>query len=663
MLITTALLAAPVVAIVGIFIFWANPARRVNQMVFLGTLQTAAWLTCWHLAVTSPQPIGLYWLRWTSAVGALAPLCFWIVKESILGRLDRPSWRWVRESWGWLILPVVVAYIPFTEHFIPAHSTGANRVYGWGYYFYMGAEFFFYALLLFIAVNGRKALTGAQRLELQVWLGGGCSMFIAVWSLSALSTATQDPTFRRLMPIAVLLFYGATAVSITLHRIFDARQIVLVSLEKTLLVIVVAGVAFFLDASFSELVPPPLPFLGTVTISLWVAVTLNGWLNRVFQFYPQAMVARQATFAAARNESRVEKLEEAFRGILKGWGQTETAIVASGRGLLKGREVEIVDDDDAVKALRQLRWATPERLMRERTTTERSALLAFLARHGLGVVVMVEGATLSAIVGVGISASRRPFTYPQVTQLMELASIIENALERAHFGVKAQHAEQLATVGLLGASLAHEIRNPLVTIKTFVQLLPRHHQDPVFREKFFTLIGDEVTRIDRLTEQLLDLASPRAYQPEAIQLHPVLRSSLELVSAKAMDKRIDFLTDFQAVPDGVFTDASAARQVLLNLCFNAIQAVEVQSENRWVKVSTQRLGDTIEVAVEDSGPGISPEIRPRLFQPFQSTKSSGFGLGLAICSDILVSLNATISVDPATPGRGAVFRIVFPCQA
>ena len=177
MLITTALLAAPVVAAVGAFIFWANPGRRVNQLVLVGTLQTAAWLTCWHLAVTTPPPDGLQWLRWTSAVGGLTPLSFWIVKESILGELDRLTLRWVKRSLGWLILPVAVAAIPFTEYFIPSHSTDANRVFGWGYYVYMGSEFLFYALLLFTAINSRRTLTGAQRLELQVWLGGGCSMF------------------------------------------------------------------------------------------------------------------------------------------------------------------------------------------------------------------------------------------------------------------------------------------------------------------------------------------------------------------------------------------------------------------------------------------------------------------------------------------------------
>ena len=69
------------------------------------------------------------------------------------------------------------------------------------------------------------------------------------------------------------------------------------------------------------------------------------------------------------------------------------------------------------------------------------------------------------------------------------------------------------------------------------------------------------------------------------------------------------------------------------------------------------------MTVSDSGPGIAAEMRPRLFQPFQSTRSSGFGLGLAICKDILGNLNATISVDPFAPGRGATFRVVFPCQS
>ena len=102
---------------------------------------------------------------------------------------------------------------------------------------------------------------------------------------------------------------------------------------------------------------------------------------------------------------------------------------------------------------------------------------------------------------------------------------------------------------------------------------------------------------------------------------------------------------------------------MLNLCFNAIQAVETRdTADRWVKVSTRNAGQGIEMIVADGGPGIAPEIRPKLFQPFQTTKSTGFGLGLAICSDILANLHASISVDPPEAGRGATFRVTFPCQ-
>jgi signal transduction histidine kinase len=438
----------------------------------------------------------------------------------------------------------------------------------------------------------------------------------------------------------------------------------LVGVQKFTLISVVAVGAYMLDRLTSMLLSEPFALLATTATALWFAAIFNSWLDRIFHFYPQATAARQAAFAATRRETRLENLEKAFLSILSGWGQSDHALVLSGtKDTLRGGGIELPGDCTVAQAMRQLRWATPERLMRERSTPERVALRSFLDEHELGALVIGEGPTLTALVGVGIPASRRPFTYPQVTQLQELASIIENAVERAHFSVKAQRAEQLATVGLLGASLAHEIRNPLVSIKAFVQLLPQHYQDPVFRDKFFHLIGDEVMRIDRLTEQLLDLASPRVYSAQMVELHRVLNSTLELVATKAADKRVQFLADFSAKPDLVHTDASAAKQVLLNLCFNAIQALETRPGERWVKLSTRNGAGTVEVTVEDSGPGIAPEIRPRLFQPFQSTKSTGFGLGLAICSDILSGLDATITVDPAMPGRGATFRIVFPCQA
>lgn len=659
------LLAAIAVFVVGAVIFWSNPGRLVNRAVCTCSTHIAIWLACLFLARASLQGSdeGLFWYRMSCAVGGTIPMHFWIVKESIIAGAQATRRWWVLQLCGWILVSMAMTAICFTEYFIPSHSTHANRVRGWGYTSYIVTGIGLYSFLIADAWRTIRGLEGGRRTELQVWLLGGCSIAATVLALMAINETTRDPRFIGLQPLVIIVFFTATAIAITTYRIFDARQILLVGVQKSCLVAVVAVTAYVVDSGLSLLLLEPLSFVFTTAIALWIASLLNNWLDRVFHFYPQATAARQAAFAAARHESRVDDLTRAFLAVLKGWGQSDHALVLSGtKDSLSGSGIELSGESVVVQALRQLRWATPERLARERITPEREALGRFLREQGLGVLVIGEGPALTAFVGVGVPASRRPFTYPQVTQLMELASITESALERAHFSVKAQHAEQLATVGLLGASLAHEIRNPLVTIKTFVQLLPQHHQDAAFREKFFRLIGDEVNRIDRLTEQLLDLASPRAYMAEMIELHPVLRNSLDLVAAKATDKNIQFLTDFKADSDRVFTDASAAKQVMLNLCFNAIQAVENRTGERWVKISTRTVVSGVEMAVADSGPGIALEIRARLFQPFQTTKSSGFGLGLAICSDILANLNASISVDPPVHGSGATFRVTFPCQ-
>ncbi|MBI5690858.1 MAG: hypothetical protein HZC55_12285 [Verrucomicrobia bacterium] len=462
----------------------------------------------------------------------------------------------------------------------------------------------------------------------------------------------------------IIVFYVGTVIAITTHRIFDARQIVVFFFQKISLIVVVSAIAYSFYSTSVFFVPSIVGFVGTIAVALVARSVLSGWLDRVFEFYPEGNNARQAVLLAAQRGTRMDDLEAAFCGVLRGWGQSEKAVVDCDSGKsLSGVEYDVSRLQSIRRAMRQLRWITPERLARERSTSERADLAEFLRVSQLGVLVYAEGPSLTVLVGVGVGAARRPYTYPQVTQLMELASIMESALERAHFSAKVQRTEQLATVGLVGASLAHEIRNPLVSIKTFVQLLPTHHQDPAFREKFFRLIGSEVDRIDQLTEQLLDLSAPRAYAAVEVALHEVMRSSLELVTAKAADKQVAFSADFSARPDTVFTDPAAAKQVMLNLCFNAIQAVDAhRGEECWVRVATRNVDGGVEMSVSDSGPGIAPEMRDRLFQPFQTTKSTGFGLGLAICRDILANLHASISVDPPVAGKGATFRVTYPCQ-
>jgi signal transduction histidine kinase len=653
-----AALAALAAVALGAFALWANPARMINRVFFTGSLHVAAWLLCLELALLGDG--GVFWVRMASAVGAFLPAHMWVLKESV--QRSEGFWHF-RRWWPAGVFGAFLAVLCFTEWFIPGYSTPENRIRGWGFFVYTGGVVAMYLVLFGQTLWQARTTAGVRRLELQVLLLGGCAACFTVIALMMANAITHNPGFIYLQPVVVLVFYGGTAWTMLTARVFDAKHMLFLGMQKLCLAVAVALFIWSANELLVMVVPQPLAFLIAVGLGLWFAAEAGPWFRQVFDLDQMGESTRRAAFEAARRESRPERLEEAFLLLLKSWAKSDRAMILTcGEGRLRGGGLELPLDGPVASALRHLRWVTPERMARQKLDVSELELQAFMEREQLGVMVACGGQGLTVVLAIGVPVTRRPFTYPQVAQLVELSAIIESALERSHYSVKAQHAEQLATVGLLGASLAHEIRNPLVTIKTFVQLLPHHHQDPAFREKFFRLISDEVSRIDRLTEQLLDLATPRTYVAGELELHPVLHASLELVAAKAADRHITITTDFQASPDLVFTDATAAKQVILNLCFNALQAVEEQ-EVRWVRVATRNHEGAVQVVVEDSGPGISPDILPRLFQPFQSTKSTGFGLGLAICSDILAGLQATIAVDPPVPGRGATFRVNFPCQA
>jgi signal transduction histidine kinase len=655
------LVASAAASCVGFAAIWANPRRPINRLFFTASMHVALWLICRYSA-SAGKDLSMY--RVTTAVGAMLHFHLWLIKETVVDSSELLKQKLRRGRW-WLLGGISLALICSTEWFIPTpESPGMPHQYGVGYFVYGGGLLLLFCALTVETFRQVKTVLGVQRIELQLLLVGGSATAIVVIQLMVLRSIFEAEWMAHLVPYAVLAFYAVTVVSITTSRVFDARQLLFVSIHRLCLVAIVSAGAYPLSQIINSLLSPTFTLLLVTGFSLWLAGIVRRWLDGVLQYYPRDGSARQAALTAAQQERRVDSLEKSFLNILKGWGQSERSYVCScPKKSFEETDLHGLSVQNVVRIMRGLKWATPERVARERRTSDSEVVEKFMRERELGALLIEDGLTLSVLVGVGIPASRRPYTYPQVQDLVEIGSIMGSAIERTHFSSKVQHTEQLATVGLLGASLAHEIRNPLVSIKTFVQLLPSHYNEAAFREKFFRLILDEVNRIDQLTDQLLDLASPRAYLAQQIELHSVIRASLDLVATKAAHRQIQMLTDFAANPDCAFTDSSAAKQVIINLCFNAIQAIESHDcPEKWVKVATRNRSNQIEILIVDSGPGIPPEMRPRLFQPFQTTKSTGFGLGLAICNDILVNLNASISVDPSEEGKGATFRIIFPCQ-
>ena len=375
-------------------------------------------------------------------------------------------------------------------------------------------------------------------------------------------------------------------------------------------------------------------------------------------------VTRQAALEIARREPDPNKLIREFEALLRAWCQTNYAVLLfdSGETYVSG-DIEFSKDRPGYAALCRQGWTTPESLQRLRPEPGLVDLRNFLSEYNLGLIVTAPRGSLtpSLLLATGIKVNHRPFTYPEVQQVQEIAEFMDNILARSRLSLQARQSEQLATIGLIGASLAHEIRNPLVSIKTFSSLLPTRFGDPEFRRRFATLIPAEVERIDSLTQQLLDLSNPRRHQMERLSLNTAILETIDLMLTRAGEARVALTSQLTALSDVIWADANAIRQVLINLLINAFQALESTEGDRIVEVRTRNSPNgSVVLEVSDNGPGIPPDQRTRLFHPFVSTKTKGMGLGLAVCADILHEHRATIIV-PDVDKPGATFRITFPC--
>jgi len=216
-------------------------------------------------------------------------------------------------------------------------------------------------------------------------------------------------------------------------------------------------------------------------------------------------------------------------------------------------------------------------------------------------------------------------------------------------GEQVRRLDALASLGELVAGIAHEVRNPLVSVKTFLQLLPDRADDPEFRTQFLEVVGQEVRRIERLLEIVLEQARPESPAADGgVDPEPVLESVVRLLAHRAQERGVTLaVAAAHAAPIPMSSDA--LHQVVLNLAFNALDATPAGGR---VQLGAGAAGRAAWIVCDDEGPGIPPELRDRVFEPFFSTKRDRpGGLGLAIARRMVRESGGTIAVTDR-PGHG-----------
>ena len=250
-------------------------------------------------------------------------------------------------------------------------------------------------------------------------------------------------------------------------------------------------------------------------------------------------------------------------------------------------------------------------------------------------------------------ALRRQFakTKAVADQLAEANRNLQQAEEAV------RRSDRLAALGQLAAGLAHELRNPLGTIRASAEMLNHSvaSENEVARE-MAGFISSEVDRTNSLVTRFLDFVRPLELRPAPADLAQVLDRSVAMVEREAAAREVTVYKNYSPEIKPFPLDAELMERVFYNLLANAAQAT---APGGAVTVKTRAVDSSAEISVIDRGEGIDPNLIDSIFNPFFTTKSDGVGLGLAICSKIVDQHGGKIAVE-SERGKGSVFRVYLP---
>jgi signal transduction histidine kinase len=242
----------------------------------------------------------------------------------------------------------------------------------------------------------------------------------------------------------------------------------------------------------------------------------------------------------------------------------------------------------------------------------------------------------------------------------------ETALVEREFA--AERNKRLASIGAMTASIAHDIKNPLVALKTFAELFPVKYAEQDFRETFTKIVLNEIRRIDDMVSRLLDYAHPKKPSCEDVDVGKMINETISLYSIRLAKQQIRLKELHHTDLPKVRGDAGQLRRVFNNLILNAIEAMP---GGGILSVSTSRAAlrgaragtaeEALAISIADSGKGISEQAAEKIFEPFFTTKKNGSGLGLTICRKIIEDHRGKIDVKSSS--QGTVFCITLPAAS
>jgi signal transduction histidine kinase len=281
----------------------------------------------------------------------------------------------------------------------------------------------------------------------------------------------------------------------------------------------------------------------------------------------------------------------------------------------------------------------------------------------LKIPISINNKQIGALL-LGKKKSDEGYTHDDILILQSLSNTLAIAISNANLvdeltkaQIKIAEKDKMATIGTLAAGMAHEVRNPITTIRVFSEYVPDRLRDKVFIDKYRNTITKEVDKIDHIIQTLIDFSGEEEVQTvSGVSIYEAVE---ELVSIIAQNKdilgRIRFINNIPVDLAKISVNKEELDEVVLNLTQNAIHAIPGEGA---ITFNAEESGKSVIIEISDTGNGMSEETIAHIFDPFFTTKSKGFGLGLFVVKELVQRNKGEISVESIL-GKGTRFRIRF----
>ncbi|MCD4814525.1 hypothetical protein K8S19_12645 [bacterium] len=679
---TAQLLNSIIVPILGFYVFFKNHRSTTNLTFFLHSLALSVWsFSFFKMALSQNSAEGLFWSRALHVGAALIPAFFMHFVLSIL-KINVENKKIIKLAY--LIGFIVLIFVP--TNYLVSHTI---EIVGFKYFVGpAGLHYHLFPIYFILCViysfiklfTGYKHATGLHKTQLKylflaffIGYSGGPGGFLPLYNIHIPEYSFYSVVLYCLIIGYVIIRYRLFDIEIILKKLYYFLAILIISsllisslyfgyslltaspIDLHLLIIMILGT--FLITSLINRYRHQLDAIADKAINTkrrklynslqkttdrLNAFTSSTELSKYLctELFKQLQVRYTAIYHYDKTSSQLKKEYQSGKADLPATMETSHDLI------------QYFYADTTILETESLRHTL------QNSSDQNNGLLALIDRNFKAslFIPLTTHKKLTGILLFGYHTNRIGFTNREINILRNLGIQVSLVLENITLYDQIIKENRLELIGTMATSLAHEIRNPLTSIRTFVEMLPTKTNDKKFMDQFNKLVPGEIERLLELTNSTLNFSSNNDPVIQETHFQVLFDKTLVLLKNHLREKKIQAHLSIQG-PNTILVDPNQFLQVLLNILLNAIQA-SVENDRIDVELRNEDAATAI-ITITDHGCGISPQNTEKIFEPFYSSKIYGTGLGLTNCLRIIESHQGRLTVE-SEPEKGSKFTITLP---